>query len=441
MSATVERLLRIWWVASLCALAFAYGVAVGLFKFFPYHVLQSLAAAGRDLVQFPRHTLRLSPDKFLAEAPPEGGGVTVNIAGLASPGITLVTGYFDGGNGIRLIDLDGRTLNEWRISYNAVFPESPHLADQPHDWDTQLHGAMLLPDGDVVFTFQYAGLVRMDRCGRVKWALPRQTHHLFALDGDGNFWVPGRIQREEAIERYPDIPVPFQEEYVLEVSPDGRVLREISILGTLFDSKAEGLLFPSGTHEPGLVVPFSGDFTHLNDVEVLSPELAPEFPMFEPGDLLLSLRNLDLLMVVRPSTGRIVWSRTGPYLRQHDPDFLPSGRIAVFDNRRDDHDGRVRGGSRILSLEPSTGRIETQYGAGAGQFFYTNTMGEKQQLPNGDLLISESNRGRAFEVDAQGTVVWSYVNRWKDGSVGQIAQATRYPAGYFHDSPKEPCHE
>jgi hypothetical protein len=253
--------------------------------------------------------------------------------------------------------------------------------------------------------------------------------------------VPSRVQREDADERYPDIPVPFEEEYVIEVSPGGRVMREISVLDAIFASRFEGVLYPSGTHEPGLVVPFSGDFTHLNDVEVLDRALAPAFPMFEAGDLLLSLRNLDLLMVVRPSTGRIVWSRTGPYLRQHDPDFLPDGRITVFDNRRDDRDGHVRGGSRILALEPATGRVETLYGGREDQFFYTSTMGEKQRLPNGDFLVSESNRGHAFEVDAGGDVVWSYVNRWKDGSVGRIAQATRYPADYLTASPKEPCHE
>jgi len=68
-------------------------------------------------------------------------------------------------------------------------------------------------------------------------------------------------------------------------------------------------------------------------------------------------------------------------------------------------------------------------------------MGEHQPLPNGNLLISESNRGQAFEVDPHGRVVWSYVNRWTNGDVGMISQATRYPDDYLSPSSKEPCHD
>ena len=436
-----DNLLRIYWIASLCALAFAFGLAVGVFKVFPYRLLQSLAYAGRELVRYPGHTLRLEPQKYFAVSPPDGEGVRIHAAGAAAPGITLVTGFFEGRNGIRLLDLDGALLNEWRISYNEIWPDSPHLGDQPHDWDTELHGSMLLPDGDVIFTFQYGGLVRMDRCGRVEWKLPRETHHIFVTDREGNLWVPSRKQRDEAVERFPGIPPPFQEEYVLKISPDGTVLQEISVLDAIFRSRYEGLLFANGAHDSTLDVPLSGDFTHLNDVEVLSPELAPVFPMFEEGDLLLSMRNLNLLMVMNPDTGQIKWAQTGPYLRQHDPDFLPTGQISVFDNRRDGSSAKRFGGSRILTINPASHRVTTLYGAQPGESFHTETRGEQQQLPNGNLLISESDNGYAFEVDPGGNVVWSYVNRWTDGTVGILTQATRYPIDYLAQDLKEACHD
>lgn len=441
MRASRETLLRVYWVASLCALTFAYGVAVGLFKIFPYRWLQAMAYTGREMIRYPRHTLRLAPDKFLAESPSPPRAVNRLVAGRPSPGVTLVTGFFDGSTGIRLVDLGGVVLNEWRISFNEIWPEAPHLDSQPHDWDTELHGSMLLPDGDVVFTFQYGGLVRMDRCARVRWKLPRRTHHLFVTDAEGNFWVPSRIQRDEPVPAYPKIPAPFEEDTVLKVSPDGAVLQEISVLEAIFEARFEGLLFANGAHDPDLELPLEGDFTHLNDVEVLPANLAPAFPMFESGDLLLSLRNLDLLMAMSPVTRRIKWTRTGPFLRQHDPDFLATGQIVLFDNRRDDSGGTLFGGSRILAIDPGAERVATLYGARTGESFYTETMGEQQTLPNGNLLISESNRGQAFEVDPRGRVVWSYVNRWTNGDVGMISQATRYPDNYLSQSSKEPCHD
>jgi hypothetical protein len=355
--------------------------------------------------------------------------------------VTLITGFFDGGHRIRLIDLEGKLLNEWQISFNEIWPESPHLDHQPHDWDTEMHGAMLFPNGDVVFTFQYGGLVRMDRCSRVRWKLPRRTHHQFTVDAAGGIWVPSRQRRKDVVAKFKKVPAPFEEEQVLQVSSDGSVLREISILDAVYDTGLEGLLFASGMHDTELNLPLSGDFMHLNDVDVLSAELAPAFPMFERGDLLVSLRNLNLLMVLSADTGRIRWTSVGPFLRQHDPDFLASGRISLFDNRRDDGGSRRFGGSRVIEIDPASGNAATVYGSRKGEDFYTETMGDQQRLANGNLLISESNKGHAFEVGPDGNIVWSYVNAWTDGSVGLISQATRYPDDYLSQSAKEPCHE
>lgn len=442
MSVSRETLFRAWWVASLCALTFICGLAIGVFKVFPYRQLQDLGFAARELIRYPKHALGMVPEKFLAVAPPPGGGVVRNVPGRADAGLTLITGFFDGNPGIRLIDASGAVVNDWPISYNAIWPESPHLEDQPRDWDTELHGALLLPDGDVVFTFQYGGLVRMGYCGDVRWKLPRRTHHVFTQQADGSFWVPDRKRREQAVARYAKVPPPFDEEYVTQVSPDGRVLAELSILDVIYRSRLEGLLFANGAHDTTLAVPLSGDFTHLNDVDVLPAEFARAFPMFVAGDLLISLRNLNLLMVVDPRTRKVRWTRTGPFLRQHDPDFLSNGRISVFDNRRDGSGGLGFGGSRILALDPrSTAGDVTTYGARADQHFYTDTMGDHQPLANGNMLISESQKGHAFEIAPDGAIVWSWINEWRDGSIGKIAQATRYPVTYLNQSLKESCNE
>jgi hypothetical protein len=437
-----EAAFRAWWVTSLCALAFAGGLAVGVYKFFPYPQLQDLGFTARELIYYPKHTFGIAPEKFIAEEPPAGGGVTRNVEGRSFAGLTLITGFFDGSLGIRLIDPNGDVLNHWPISYNAIWPESPHLTDQPRDWNMELHGALLMPDGDVIFTFQYGGLIRMDACGGVRWKLPRQTHHVFTRDADGNLWVPDRKLRASPMSRYAKVPAPFQEEYVVKVSPDGRVLGEFSILDLIYRSRLEGLLFANGAHDSKLAVPLSGDFMHLNDVDVLPPELSAAFPLFEAGDLLLSLRNLNLLMVIHPGTQEVKWTRTGPFLRQHDPDFMPNGRISVFDNRRDGSGVHGFGGSRILSIDPrSMAGDDTIYGARPDQHFYTDTMGDHQPLENGNLLVSESEKGHAFEIAPDGTVVWTWVNRWKDGSIGKISQATRYPLNYLAQPAKESCHE
>src|SRR5690606_17325878 len=128
-------------------------------------------------------------------------------------------------------------------------PEAPHLEKKPGDWDTQIHGSILYPNGDVIFNFQYGGLVRIDACSKVQWKLPHMTHHSIYEASDGNLWVPGRETREESIPHFPKVPPPFQEDLILEISPDGRILRQISVLAAIFRSGYEGVLFPSGAHE------------------------------------------------------------------------------------------------------------------------------------------------------------------------------------------------
>ena len=51
----------------------------------------------------------------------------------------------------------------------------------------------------------------------------------------------------------------------------------------------------------------------------------------------------------------------------------------------------------------------------------------------GNLLITESEAGRVFEVTPEGDIVWSYINRWDEERVAKVAEGSRYnidPAGF-----------
>lgn len=432
--------LRLYLLLFAGGLIFAYGVAVGVFKLPPYKLLETLAAGARDWYRYPKHNARLVPERFLFPLREKGGSVLVHDPARAFQGHTFLTGFFGDSIGMRLIDMQGHVVHDWKVSLRSVWPDAKHLEKgTPHDWDSQIQGAVLYPNGDVIFNFLYSGLVRIDKCSRVKWQLPQQTHHSIFEDHEGNLWVPGRRLQREPMDRYPLVPAPFYEEYVLKITPEGKVLREISVLDPIFISSYEGVLFPNAAHRPELAIPPDYDFTHLNDAEVLTPELAPAFPQFAVGDLLISLRNLNLLMVVDPNTGQIKWARTGPYLRQHDPDFRPNGRITVFDNRRDPSGGGTFGGSRILEIDPGTGEVVTLFGQGRGPHFYTEIMGDHEWLPNGNLLITESKPGRILEVAPDGEVVWSYINQWDEHHAAQVERALRYPAGYWAPNEQESC--
>jgi hypothetical protein len=160
--------------------------------------------------------------------------------------------------------------------------------------------------------------------------------------------------------------------------------------------------------------------------------MAAAFPQFAPGDLLISIRQLNTLMVFDPVTERAKWHQTGPWIAQHDPDFQQNGRITVFSNNNDGTlAGSSLGGSTVIEVDPVTGNAKTLYGGSPGQRMYSNIRGKHQKLANGNLLITESESGRLLEVDGKGEIVWEYVNRYDDKDVALIFEGTRYSEDYF----------
>lgn len=422
------------WVFGIsCALVlFGYGVAVGTFNVFPYRWLRAGADAVRTLRDEWETTLGVAPRSFLHPSAGDQAGVTRYNAAGTQPGLTLLVGFIDGHNELRLIRPDGEIVRQWRVRFFDLFPKPEHIAPQKDipkgEWNVELHGALALPDGSIVFNFTYHGLAKLDRCGTVQWTVPRMTHHSVEPAEGGGVWVSSRRHVASNSDR-PELRTPYPDDTLLKISAAGEIIEEISIADVMLRSKLHGLLFAM---DPILRVP--NDFVpHANDVEELSGAMADRFPMFTAGDLVVSSRGMNLIMVVNPSTRSVVWHRVGEWVAQHDPDFQPNGAISLFNNNYDGTpNGSVLGGSNVVEIDPASGRVRLLYKSQPHEPMYTAQMGKHQLLhPSGNLLITESLKGRAFEVDASGRVVWEYVNRYDANHVATLTQATKYPEDYF----------
>jgi hypothetical protein len=132
---------------------------------------------------------------------------------------------------------------------------------------------------------------------------------------------------------------------------------------------------------------------------------------------------------------------TGPFLRQHDPDFLPNGNILVFDNRKGGP-AREFGYSQILEIDPTTRRVVWSYAGSEQKPFYTDARGKQQPLPNGNILVTEAQTGRVFEVargSGSGRIIWEWVNGIGDGLAGFVTQADRVAADHQVGFLGQPC--
>lgn len=441
----MDRFARLLFLAGLAAVLMLGGIYLGWFHLPPVTYLEASGDAVHDWRKNWKSYLNVEPSKFIRPAPTAGAGVTVDVDGAAQPGVTVMSGLWDDRDvGLSLVSLDGQVLHRWIARYSELahlMPPLPTDETPTNDWDTHVDAMQLYPNGDAIFNLGGLGMVRMDRCDRVVWWLDHETHHSVALDDDGNLWVGGRkrARHTEATDRFPGLLPPYIEDTVVKVSPaDGKILQEISLLDAIYRSGWETMLFPDG----GDPAPLEKlDPLHLNHVEPLTAALAPAFPMFAIGDLLVSVRVPSTIFVLDPRTGLIKWARTGPWFGQHDPHFLPNGRISIYDNRDVvNHDAAQRGvprrASRILWFDPATDRVQTVFEGTRDEPFFTDAIGKHEYQPNGNILITESWGGRVFEITPDGRKVWEYVNRIDPGRIGLIEWARRFPQSYA-DFPKD----
>ena len=408
----------------MSAFAFAYGVAVGVYKYFPYGVLHNAKEAAAALRE--KNAIPSEPHAFVVAH--DKAGVTVHHPDKAFDGYTFLAAYRDGRHKAVLMDMAGNALHEWYVAFSDVWPDAPHIIEQAEDAAIHWHGSHLFPNGDVLFNFESGnfpyggGLVKIDKDSNILWKLERNTYHDLDVVEDGTIFVAAHNYKNDSIVGLNNTKQPFLEDVILKVSQEGVVLEEISVLKALKKSDYRNLLpLKYGLGEPE-------DPTHLNTVEVLSRKLAAKFPIFEQGDLLVSLRNLNMIGIIDSDRRVVKWALVGMFGHQHDPDFMNNGHIMVFDN----WGGRShKSVSRILEIDPVTQRVVWRYSGGEEEEFFSEIRGKQQVLPNGNVLITESQEGRVLEVtrDAKREIVWEYYNSIspKDGErrVGLVTLALR----------------
>lgn len=425
----------IFFIYSIMLLVFVYGILVGRYHLFPYHVIANGIQGILDWKNSYRHNLKILPEKHIGE--PRKRDRQFFRSGDAWAGVTLVTSFIKNRKisnpGLLLLDMDGNIINQWVVSANKIFPETK---TKRLDWDVLITGAALLSNGDVIFNINYVGIVKMDWCSNILWKAPLRTHHNIFIDENNNIWTAGKksLKSKELLTQYPKSIMIKDLDVILKLSPEGQLLKEIDLLDVIIKSDLKGTLFANGQqHLHHMNSTKSFEFTHLNDVEVLRKDIAKEYPIFETGDIMVSLRNLNLIMVLDPKTSLAKWWMLGPFLRQHDPDFDGQGGISIFDNMGGGPKDNIGFASRIISIEPTTRDLEITYRANPPEDFYTHERGSHQILPNGNMLITETFEGRIFEVNPEGIVVWQYLTKWDNERVIHPYQAERYEDIYSRD--------
>ncbi len=297
-----------------------------------------------------------------------------------------------------LMDMSGRRLHQWRMSFERAWSEQPGAVPPASIKSAGYwRRARLLRNGDVIAIFEGLGLIRIDKDSNLIWARFGGFHHDLDVTDDGLIYA---LTREPRVIPRVHAELPVLEDFVVVLDRDGSELSRVSVLEAL-----EALGDPDALSELGE----SGDILHTNTVEVLDGRLSARLPGFEAGNVLVCMRELNTIAVLDLESERAVWAMHGPWSKPHQPTVLSDGNILIFDNRGNG------GRSQVIEFDPVTGREVWAYRGDPPDEFYSWECGSSQRLPNGNTLITESDRGKAFEVRPDGTIVWKFLNPMRAG--------------------------
>lgn len=316
---------------------------------------------------------------------PETRGTATHVDG-AWPGLNLYSSRHRAS--ALLVDMGGRVVHRWE----AKDPRSdPWMHIEPR------------PNGALLVIIKDRSIALLDRDSNPIWHASLRAHHDAHVRPDGTILVLTR-KRAEVLDGGRTLPV--LADFLTVLSPAGELRRTVPLLGFMRAHVSPGRLarlrhrLAQGESRARLLRGGGlADVLHANSVETLRRPIDGVAPA---GAVLLSFRALSRIAILSPDLEEVlfVWGE-GVLDGQHDAKQLDNGNLLLFDN------GLRRRWSRVIELNPVTGDIVWTYRAPG---FHSRIRGAAQALPNGNVLVTESEKGRAFEVKRSGELVWEYWN-------------------------------
>jgi hypothetical protein len=343
-------------------------------------------------------------------------GTTIYDPGRCANGYTLL---WSGGEP-RLIDMNGRVVHRWAARVEGFTGDELHM-----------QRAKLMPDGQL---YMLVGNDQMGSAvaslawdGSLRWCYhptAGKAHHDFFVKPDGNVLLICREPVPQAIaETIRDMPrrgITVYGDVFIELTREN----EVVWAWHQYDHLDINWFNPIPADRAWWAGPDNNtvsDWTHTNTIQAL-PEnrwFDAGDRRFRPGNVLVSLRQLDTIQIIDVERGEVVWSYRGDYKGglsgQHESCMIPkdrpgAGNILIFDNGASPYRNLAHAGcSFVLEIDPSANRVVWVYED--GERFHSNFTASCQRLLNGNTLICETTGARNFEVTPDGDIVWEYVGR------------------------------
>jgi len=258
-------------------------------------------------------------------------------------------------------------------------------------------------DNEFLVLIQTKEIFRIDWDSKIKKRITGPFHHDVAVADNGSVYT----LMHEKIE-FPQFCTtePTRNDWLVLLTKDGKIEKKASFAKMVLKNKT---LFDVVRNTKEKRYDFgkdAWDVFHTNSVEIINRDVFfGDRKLFKKGDILCCIRHFNAVVVIDVETEKFIWHWGMDELDlPHHATLLENGNILLFDN------GTQRNYSRVLEVNPGTKEIEWEYKGDKLESFFSATRGSAQRLPNGNTLITESHKGRVFEVTSEGEIVWEFYN-------------------------------
>ena len=272
----------------------------------------------------------------------------------------------------------------------------------------------LFPNGDIIVgKVETTGIYRLDKYGKIKWKINKKNHHWIDVDKNLLFVpslkyvaLPQNISENNALNTGMDkciYPESRFDTILIIDSNDGRLVEEIDLVPVLFKDEKFKSIYKNKLQKDKIISVdepikyLCKNPLHLNDIlyvdEVIKKNLEKTNIKSVIGNLILSFRSIDTVIMFNPKNNGINFIITDLFKQQHSARISDSGHLLVFDNLWE-HENETK--SRIVKININENKIEDFY-YNKNKIFYSPVKG-RINLVDGRIFVQSSMQGEIFEI-------------------------------------------
>ena len=314
-------------------------------------------------------------------------------------------------------------------NFKTEKPEHQWQVDMTgHGEHVRIQAPLMYEDSSLIYSCnRTTGFRRIDKNSELIWEQDSIiSHHSLEKDHEGNVWgCTYNPEWNQAIifksfYQVDSDTIRFIDNSITKVdSETGRILYNKSFSEILKENSLNYLVVKSGNSEDPL---------HMNDVQ---PALKTT-QWYNQGDVFISSRNLSAIIHYRPETEKVIRVLEGPFVCQHDVDFLNDSTILFFNNNNGVYSGR---GTRYIKAPNSLTQIEMgrnnselmTYNLASKTYkpihnevmsenrIFTKTEGLQEKYDNGLMFVEEQNTGELWILNGDTVVYNNVLNSHHEG--------------------------